>query len=201
MKLIGTHTSPYVRKARIVLAEKKMDYEFVLNDVWSPSTDIEQSNPLGKVPVLVLDDQTCIYDSRVIVEYLDARAPIQRLIPEGGRERTEVRVWEALADGMQDAAITMLLEGRRPEGEKSPNWIARQARKVDAALASMSRSLGKNPWCYGRSFSLADVAVGAALGYLAFRFPENNWQKTYPNLLGHYDKLMQRDSFKSTVPK
>lgn len=201
MKLIGTHTSPYVRKARIVLSEKKMDYEFVLNDVWSAATDIEQSNPLGKVPVLVLDDNTCIYDSRVIVEYLDARAPIQRLIPENGRERTEVRVWEALADGMQDAAISMLLEGRRPDGEKSQSWIARQARKVDAALASMSRSLGKNAWCYGRSFSLADVAVGSALGYLDFRFPENNWKKTYPNLRAHYEKLMERESFKSTVPK
>ena len=201
MKLIGTHTSPYVRKARIVLAEKKMDYEFVLNDVWSPTTDIEQLNPLGKVPVLVLDDNTCIYDSRVIVEYLDARAPIQRLIPENGRERTEVRVWEALADGMQDAAISMLLEGRRPDGEKSQSWIARQARKVDAALASMSRSLGKNAWCYGRSFSLADVAVGSALGYLNFRFPENNWKKTYPNLRAHYEKLMERDSFKTTLPK
>ena len=201
MKLIGSHASPYVRKVRIVLAEKKMECEFVLNDVWSPATDIELSNPLGKVSVLVLDDETCIYDSRVIVEYLDSRAPIQRLIPETGRERTEVKVWETLADGMQDAAIAMLLEGRRPEGEKSQNWITRQARKVDAVLASMSRSLGKNPWCYGRSFSLADIAVGSALGYLAFRFPENNWQKTYPNLRGHYEKLMQRESFKSTEPK
>ena len=184
-----------------MLSEKKMDYEFVLNDVWSPATDIEHSNPLGKVPVLVLDDNTCIYDSRVIVEYLDARAPIQRLIPDSGRERTDVKIWEALADGMQDAAISMLLEGRRPEGEKSQSWIARQAHKVDTVLASMSRSLGKNPWCHGRSFSLADVAVGASLGYLSFRFPENNWKKTYPNLLAHYDKLMERESFKSTLPK
>jgi glutathione S-transferase len=135
------------------------------------------------------------------VEYLDSRAPIQRLIPEGGRERIEVKVWEALADGLQDAAITMLLEGRRPETERSASWISRQARKVDAALASMSRSLGKNAWCYGRNFSLADIAVGSALGYLAFRFPENHWQKTYPNLRTLYEKLMQRDSFKSTLPQ
>lgn len=201
MKLIGSYTSPYVRKVRIVLLEKKMDCEFVVNDVWSPGTDIEQSNPLGKVPVLVLDDNSCIYDSRVIVEYVDARAPIQRLIPEGGRERTDVKVWEALADGLQDAAISMLLEGRRPEGEKSASWISRQARKVDAALAAMSQSLGKNPWCHGRSFSLADIAVGSALGYLVFRFPENLWQKTYPNLAAHFEKLMQRESFKSTLPK
>jgi glutathione S-transferase len=200
MKLIGNHTSPYVRKVRVVLSEKKTECEFVINDVWSATTDIEHSNPLGKIPVLVLDDNTCIYDSRVIVEYLDSRAPIQRLIPEGGRERIEVKVWEALA-GLQDAAITMLLEGRRPETERSASWINRQARKVDAALASMSRSLGKNAWCYGRNFSLADIAVGSALGYLAFRFPENHWQKTYPNLRTLYEKLMQRDSFKSTLPQ
>ena len=202
MKLIGSLTSPYVRKARIVLAEKKMEYEFVLENVHAPDTTIDHFNPLGKIPTLILDDGTCIYDSRVIVEYLDSRAPIHRLIPEGGRERTEVKVWEALADGMQDAAIAVLLETKRPnESARSPEWIAKQARKVDAALASMSRSIGKSPWCYGKSFSLADIAVGTSLGYLAFRFPENNWQKTYPNLLAHYNKLMERESFKDTVPK
>lgn len=201
MKLIGSLTSPYVRKARIVLVEKKMDCEFVKEDVWSPETTIDQLNPLGKVPVLMLDDKTCIFDSRVIVEYLDSRAPIHRLIPENGRERTEVKVWEALADGLQDAAIAMLLENKRPEAQRSTDWIARQARKVDAALASMSRSLGKNTWCYGKLFSLADISVGVALGYLAFRFPENKWQTTYPNLLAHYEKLMQRESFQLTAPK
>ena len=185
MKLIGSLTSPYVRKARIVLAEKKMEYDFVLENVHAPDTTIDQFNPLGKIPTLILDDGTCIYDSRVIVEYLDSRAPIHRLIPEGGRERTEVKV-----------------ETKRPnESARSPEWIAKQARKVDAALASMSRSIGKSPWCYGKSFSLADIAVGTSLGYLAFRFPENNWQKTYPNLLAHYNKLMERESFKDTIPK
>jgi glutathione S-transferase len=103
---------------------------------------------------------------------------------------------------MQDAAIAVLLETKRPnESMRSSDWIAKQARKVDTALASMSRSIGKSPWCYGKSFSLADIAVGTSLGYLAFRFPENNWQKTYPNLLAHYNKLMVRESFKDTIPK
>jgi glutathione S-transferase len=200
MKLIGSLTSPYVRKARIVLAEKKLDCEFVKEDVWTDTTTIGERNPLGKVPVLVLDDDTCIFDSRVIVEYLDSKTPIQRLIPEGNRERAEVKVWEALADGLQDAAIAMLLEGKRVKSQQSTEWIQRQARKVDAALASMSKSLGKNPWCYGKNFSLADVAVGGALGYLEFRFPENNWKGTYPNLRAHYEKLMQRPSFQLTAP-
>ena len=200
MKLIGSLTSPYVRKVRVVLSEKKMDVPLVKEDVWSPQTTISESNPLGKVPVLVLDDGTCIYDSRVIVEYLDARAPIHRLIPENGRERTEVKVWEVLADGCQDASVAILLERKRAAEAQSQEWIARQARKVDAALASMSRSLGKNPWCYGNKFSLADIAVGVALGYLSFRFPENNWPTTYPNLRALYDKLMDRESFKDTLP-
>lgn len=200
MKLIGSLTSPYVRKARIVLVEKKLDCEFVKEDVWSEGTRIGDRNPLGKVPVLVLDDETCIYDSRVIVEYLDSKTPIQRLIPDGNRERAEVKVWEALADGLEDAAISMLLEGKRVKSQQSTEWIQRQARKVDAALASMSKSLGKNPWCYGKNFSLADIAVGVALGYLEFRFPENNWKETYPNLKAHYEKLMQRASFQLTAP-
>jgi glutathione S-transferase len=201
MKLYGSFTSPYVRKVRIVLVEKKMECEFIQEDVWSPQSTLSQLNPLGKVPVLVLDDGTCIYDSRVIVEYLDSRAPIHRLIPDGGRERTEVKVWEALSDGLQDAAIAMLLENKRAAEVRSSGWLARQAVKVDEALAYMARSLGKSPWCHGRSFTLADIAMGTALGYLSFRFPENNWQKTYPNLLAHYEKLMSRDSFRDTVPK
>lgn len=201
MKLIGSGTSPYARKVRIVLSEKKMEYEFVAEDVWSPNTTISKSNPLGKVPVLSLDDGFNIYDSRVIVEYLDSRAPIHRLIPEGGRERTEVKIWEALADGLVDAAIAIVLERKRPAAEQSSGWIARQAGKVDVALAALSAGLGKKAWCYGKSFSLADVATGVALGYLNFRFPENNWAKTYPNLLAHYNKLMERPSFQETAPK
>jgi len=177
-----------------------MDIAFKKEDVWSPDTTIGESNPLGKVPVLVLDDGTCLFDSRVIVEFLDARSPMHRLIPDSGRERAEVKVWEALADGCQDAAVAILLERKRVSEMQSHDWIARQARKVDAALASMSRSLGKSPWCYGNKFSLADIAVGVSLGYLCFRFPENHWPTTYPNLRALYEKLMARESFKDTLP-
>ena len=200
MKLIGSLTSPYVRKVRVALIEKRMDIAFKKEDVWSPDTAIGESNPLGKVPVLVLDDGTCLFDSRVIVEFLDARSPMHRLIPDSGRERAEVKVWEALADGCQDAAVAILLERKRASEMQSHDWIARQARKVDAALASMSRSLGKSPWCYGNKFSLADIAVGVSLGYLCFRFPENHWPTTYPNLRALYEKLMARESFKDTLP-
>lgn len=201
MKLIGSITSPYVRKTRIALAEKKIDVEFVLEDVWSPQSQIEQTSPLAKVPVLVLDDGFCVYDSRVIVEYLDSLAPTHRLIPEGGRERTEVKIWECLADGLMDAAVLMLLESKRPEQERSHAWIERQSRKVQQALKTMSMGLGQQTWCYGKSFSLADIATGAALGYLDLRFSTNPWRTEFPNLKELFDRLSQRPSFIATEPK
>ena len=198
MKLIGSLTSPYVRKVRIVGIEKKLDIEFVAEDVWSPNTTIAHQNPLGKIPALVLDDGV-VFDSRVIVEYLDARAPTIRLIPAGNRERTAVRTLEALADGLCDAAISMLLERKfHPAESVSQDWLDRQAKKIDAALATMSHSLGSSQWMNDRAFSLADIACGAALGYLELRFPENTWKKTYPNLQDFCQRMMARPSFART---
>ncbi|MET0544004.1 MAG: glutathione S-transferase N-terminal domain-containing protein, partial [Variovorax sp.] len=143
MKLIGSLTSPYVRKVRIVMAEKKLDYQHELEDVWA-NDRIMAANPLGKVPCLVLAGGEALFDSRVIVEYLDTRSPVSRLIPEGSRERIEVRTWEALADGIIDAAILARLEqtwpGRTPE-QRSPAWTDRQLRKVTASVDAISTGL------------------------------------------------------------
>jgi glutathione S-transferase len=200
MKLIGSITSPYVRKARIVLAEKKIDCEFVLDSPWTAATQVPAHNPLGKIPVLVLDDGSSLYDSRVIVEYLDTGTPNNRLIPSSGRERIMVKRWQALGDGICDAAATALLESRRPVGEKSPSWIARQRGKVVSGLAGAASDLGEQTWCHGNAFSLADIAIGCALGYVAFRFPDIDWRAEHPNLGKLYDKLMLRPSFGETVP-
>jgi glutathione S-transferase len=200
MKLIGSMTSPYVRKVRIVLAEKKIECAHVPEDVWSPDTTIKESNPLGKVPCLVMEDGGAVFDSRVIVEYLDTINPVNRLIPQGGRARVEVRCWEALADGICDAAILARLESNRPAGEKSQKWIDRQLGKVDSSLAAMARGLEDKPWCSGNAFTLADVACGMALGYLSFRFAHIEWRKQYPNLARLDDKLSARQSFIDTAP-
>ncbi|MBN8775715.1 MULTISPECIES: glutathione S-transferase N-terminal domain-containing protein [Thiomonas] len=203
MKLIGSLTSPYVRKVRIMLAEKKIEAKWDEENVWSDATQIGRSNPLGKVPCLLLDDGEAIFDSRVIVEYLDTLTPVGKLIPAGGRERAEVRTWEALADGVMDAAATARLEQTWPgrtEAQRSPAWIARQMGKVDSGVKAMSHGLGDKPFCSGNHLSLADIAVGAALGYVVFRFPELGWQQQYPNLAKLYDKLMQRPSFRDTAP-
>jgi glutathione S-transferase len=202
MKLIGALTSPYVRKVRIVMAEKKLDYQFELEDVWN-SDAILISNPLGKVPCLVMEGGEAVFDSRVIVEYLDTRSPVSRLIPESSRGRTEVRTWESLADGILDAAILARLEKTWPgrsEGERSQAWIDRQMHKIDASLTAVSTGLADKPYCTGIHLSLADIAVGCALGYLAYRFPDIDWRGDHKNLARLADKLEARQSFIDTRP-
>ena len=203
MKLIGSLTSPYVRKVRIVMAEKKLDYEFVSEDVWSARTTITESNPLGKVPCLIMEGAESLYDSRVIVEYLDALSPVGKLIPGVGRERAGVKTWEALADGVLDAAILARLEATwagRSDAQRSSAWIERQLSKVHAALAAMAQDLGDQAYFAGVHLSLADISVGVALGYLDFRFPEIDWRSAHPNLQRLFDKLAQRPSFADTLP-
>lgn len=201
MKLIGSLSSPFVRKVRIVMAEKKLDYEFVIEDVWSADTNIQQWNPLGKVPCLITDDRGSIFDSRVIVEYLDTLSPVSRLLPEGNRDRTATKCWEAIADGLLDACVAIVAEGRRPAHLRSDDWVKRQQSKIDSALASMEAGLEDNSYCMGVSFTLADIAVGCALGALQFRMPENNWQEKHLQLQQLYTKLQSRPSFSATVPQ
>ena len=203
MKLIGSATSPYVRKVRIVMAEKKLDYQMVLEDVWAANTTITASNPLGKVPCLVMEGGEALFDSRVIVEYLDTLSPVGKLIPAVGRERAEVKTWEALADGVLDAAILARLETNwagRSKSQRSQAWVDRQLSKVHASLKAMSQGVGEKPFCAGIYLSLADIAVGCALGYLDFRFPVIDWRGDYPNLAKLHEKLMQRQSFADTGP-
>lgn len=200
MKLIGSLTSPFVRKVRVVLAEKKLDYEMVIEDVWSPDTKIQEWNPLGKVPCLVTDDGGSIFDSRVIVDYLDTLSPVGRLLPQGNRDRTATKCWEAIADGLLDAGVTIVAEGRRPEHLRSQDWVNRQRKKIEQALASMERGLDGHGYCMGVNFSLADVAVGCALGYLDLRFGDLDWRSQYGNLQRLNEKLQARPSFISTQP-
>lgn len=201
MKLFGTHTSPYVRKVRIVAMEKHMDVEFITEGVMGEAPVVNQHNPLGKIPALVLDDGFNLFDSAVIVEYLDDISPVGHLIPDGGRERAQVKRWEAVADGLLDAGVLVFMERRRPENEQSPAWIEKQLGKIDRSFAFLSQELGKKSYCTGDSFSLADVAVGCALFWIEFRLPEVEWRSRYPNLNALAEKLMQRKSFLETIPK
>jgi len=203
MKLIGSAASPYVRKVRVVLAEKRLDYQFVIEDVWAADTTISNSNPLGKVPCLIMEGGEAMFDSRVIVEYLDTLSPVGKLIPQQGRERAEVKTWEALADGVMDAGVLWRLEATwagRSDGERSAAWIERQRNKVEGGIAAMAKGLGDKPFCSGIHLSLSDIAVGCTLGWLDLRFPDIDWRGEHGNLAKLYDKLMLRPSFIDTKP-
>jgi glutathione S-transferase len=204
MKLIGSTTSAYVRKVRVVLAEKKLDYQFIEENPWEAEQQPGTGNPLGKVPRLVMDGTEAMFDSRVIVEYLDTLSPVGKLIPGTGRERAEVKTWEALADGLLDAGGLARLEASwagRSDAQRSQAWIDRQMGKVKAALQVMSQGLGEKPFCCGGiHLTLADISVCCALAWLDFRFPEMDWRAEHPNLAALLIKLAARPSFVNTVP-
>jgi glutathione S-transferase len=201
MRLLYTINSPYARKVRIVAAEKHI--EMVLEEVVlaAPDCPVKQYNPLGKVPVLILADGDSLYDSRVIVEYLDNRTPLAHLIPQDLGVKIKVRRWEALADGVCDAAVAIMLEQRKPAQAQDAAFITRQMDKVTLGLQTLNNDLGKNTWCVNGAFSLADIAVGCMLGYVNLRFSAVvNLATEYPNLDRLHTSLLKRQSFKDSLP-
>ena len=202
MKLLASLASPYTRKVRVVLAEKKIECDLELVDVNPVENPVNASNPLGKVPTLVLDDGTALYDSRVIVEFLDARSPINRLIPDETRDRVGVRRWEALADGVLDAGLLVRYETLRDKRERSQTWTDKQIARMHRGMAVMAKEIEGRTWCHGDRYSLADIAVGCAVGWLGFRKPGDvEWETEYGPLVRHYKKVMERAAFAETVPQ
>ncbi|WP_035059673.1 glutathione S-transferase [Andreprevotia chitinilytica] len=200
MKLYTSHTSPFGRKVRVVLLEKKIEFQWIEEQPNTPGSLIASLNPLGKVPALLLDDGKPLYDSSVIVDYLDQVSPVARLIPAEHRQAIGVKRWEALADGIVDAAVLAFLERRRPAAKQSEEWITRQLEKVDRGLFMLSADLSDRKWCFGGHFSLADIAVGCCLGYLNLRMPALGWADRHPNLAVLFEQLNQRPSFQETQP-
>jgi len=202
MKLLAGLASPYTRKVRIVLAEKKIECELELVDVQPAENPVNAHNALGKIPTLVLDDGTALFDSRVIVEFLDGKSPISKLIPEDLRDRVAVRRWEALADGILDAGLLVRYESLRDKKERSKAWVAKQTARIHRGLAQSAKELNGRTWCHNDRYSLADIALGCCLGWLDFRKPgEVDWLAEYRALAQHYAKLMERQPFADTVPQ
>jgi glutathione S-transferase len=192
MKLLASLASPYTRKVRVVMAEKKIECGMELVDVQPIDNPVNRHNPLGKIPTLLLDDGTALYDSRVIAEFLDSVSPISRLIPSAIRDRVQVRRWEALADGVVDAGILV----------RSNAMLDKQLAHMHRGMAQLAAELNGRAWCHGERYSLADIALGCCLGWLAFRKPgEVDWLAQYPALARHYQKLMERPAFAETVPQ
>lgn len=200
MKLFGSRTSPYVRKVRIVMIEKRIDCDFVEDNVWSADTHVTLHNPLTKVPVLVLDDGTALYDSRVIVEYLDGVTPVSRLIPDDGRERALVKRWEALGDGIADAGLAIFLERKREAATQGKDWIVRQRSKTDSGIAAAARELGEREYCHGLSLTLGDISLACSLLWLELRLPEIQWRANHPYLKKWIERLEVTPSFADTKP-
>ncbi len=200
MKLLYTLNSPYARKVRIVAIEKHIDLtlqEVVLGD---PESPLKQHNPLGKIPVLILNDGDSLYDSRVIVEFLDNIAPGTHLIPTDNSSKIATRRWEALCDGISDAAVSAMLEGRKPSEKQSQANIDKQIDNIKRGLEVLNADITKKKWCVNETFSLADIALGCMLGYVDLRYKHLNWQDNYSNLAKHYGVLVKRPSFKMTMP-
>jgi len=198
MKLFGVDASPYVRKVRVVLEEKRIPYEYIRARPSLPGSPVPDHNPLAKVPVLVTEGGKAIYDSPVIVDYLDALVPEPALIPAGLEQRTDVKRWEALGDGVTDAVV-MVSHDR--EKVQSADWHQRQRLKIERGLAAMSKELGEREFCYGTRFSLADIAVGYALDYMDRVLPDIAWRTTHANLARLAGRLADRESFRRTVPQ
>jgi glutathione S-transferase len=200
MKLLAALISPYTRKVRVVLAEKKIECEMQIVDVNPVDNPVNSHNPLGKIPTLLLDDGTALYDSRVIVEFLDSVSPISRLIPEGTRDRLAVRRWEALADGVLDAGLLWRYESIRDKKEQSKAWQDKQLARMKRGMEQVSKEIGAT-YCHAERYSLADIAVACCMGWLDFRKPGGvDWRGEYAPVARHYDKMMERAAFADTVP-
>ena len=198
MKLYGSLTSPYVRKARILLKEKDIACEFIVDSPWEADSKIPQLNPLGKVPVLMLDNGQPLFDSSLILEYLDSLGG-EPLIPARGDARWDVLRWANLGQGMLDATVVRLLESRRPVDKQDASVIKRQETKIASALAFADRSARGQAYLVGNRFSLADLAFAAALEYLDFRYA-HDWRPRHPRLAQWLAGMGSRDSFVATVP-
>jgi glutathione S-transferase len=200
LELISATPSPYARKVRIALAEKGIPFELRTEVPWDSTTATPRYNPLEKLPVLILDDGSSVYESRFILEYLEAKYPAPPMLPDDIDGKLAARHVEVLADGVCDACVLIFWERHRPAAEQSHAWIDRQQRKVDGGLAALSRIAGDREYVIGDRFGLADIVTGTVLGYLSVRFAELPWRDRHPNLAVLSDRLEQRPSFRNSVP-
>lgn len=206
MKLISAKTSPFARKVRIALHEKALPFELIEDVPWNPDSTTSQFNPLEKLPVLVLDDGTNVYDSRLILEWLEHHHPEPPLLSREPREAFDARRLEVLADGALDALVLLFWEQSRPH--PSAPWADRQRRKISGGLREIAATVGGNDYAIGGRFGHGDVVVGAALG--AFELMHSlghdpllgidHWKESHPGLIPYHQRLERRPSFIQTSP-
>ena len=195
MKLLGSNTSPYVRKERLVLLEKSIPHEYVIDPPTDPDSLVLKVNPLGRIPALILDDGFCIFDSTVIADYVDSLSESQILIPRNdAAARLRVKRWEALADGMMDSAIMVRIESLRPPEKQDTALLDLHNTAISKALSFASQLLGTQTWCEGDAITLADLALVSAVLYLDLRQAERDWRGSHKNLQTWFERASARRS-------
>ena len=200
MKLLGTPTSPYVRKVRLMLLEKKLPHDYLIDPPREPGSLVVRVNPLGRIPALILDDETCVFDSPVIAEYVDTLNDTPILIPrDHALARMRVKRWEALADGIMDSAVAVRNERVRPEEKQEPGNITLHNAAISRALSFAESELGNHPWVNGSALSLGDIALFSTMVYLNLRQPERDWRSAHPTLAAWFDRMAERPSAKQSL--
>ncbi len=199
-KLLSATPSPYARKVRIALLEKGIPFELITEVPWDGTTQTPKYNPLEKLPVLITDDGRSVYESRFILEWIEAYHPEPPLVPAGRGARLAARQLEVIADGVCDAFVLMFWERHRAPEMQSAEWIARQQRKIDGGLRALAQQIGEREFAVGDTFGLGDIAVATVLGYLSVRYPQFDWRSVHPNLAAYSDRMELRPSLIATRP-
>jgi len=199
-KVISATPSPYARKVRIALAEKDIPFELITEVPWDKTTGTPDFNPLEKLPVLIREHGDPVYESYLIMEYLERAHPEPPLVPADPDGWLLAKRLEVLCDGVCDAFVLSFFERHRAEALQSTTWLARQRRKIDGGLTEMQRLLCSRSHFIGNAFTLADLAAATAVSYLAVRWPEIDWRASYPTLLDHSDRMEARPSFQNSRP-
>ena len=200
MKLLGTNISPYVRKVRLVLLEKNIPHTYLIDPPREPGSQVARVNPLGRIPALILDDETCVFDSAVITDYVDTLNDMPVLIPRSNAlARMRVKRWEALADGMMDSAVAVRTESIRPAEKQEASNLTLHNTAITRALVYAAEQLGSNQWCEGDSITLADLALVSVLIYLDLRQADRDWRGAHPNLAAWFARISERASVRTAL--
>ncbi len=200
MKLIGSYTSPYVRKISVMLLEKGIAFDFVNDPPANAGSKVTQFNPLGKVPALVTDEGEVFFDSPIIVQFIELLNVSPTLLPWQPLEALRVRQIEALADGVTDAAVALVLESKRDADKRNEEWVIRQRAKLLRGLDVLEQHAKNRTLLNGESLNVADIAVACCIGYLNFRRVTPGWCVEHPTLISLVERLFQRESFARTTP-
>ena len=198
MKLYGSPTSPYVRKARVLISEKKLPVEFINEDPWPADSRIPSRNPLGKVPALEIEPGNYLFESPLVVHYLD-HVDGKTLTPKDAGGYWQTQWWQAIGNGILDAAVTRVLETRRPEDKQMPEKIEREEARIHRAADVAEARFRGGPFLVGSRFTLADLVFGVAMQYVDFRFA-HDWRSKCPKLAEWHEGIVERKSFEDTLP-